>query len=94
MSIYTIEYETKEERTSAISLAQGKRHQMLRDEYETGKDGKNVLVFEDSPDLSDPPIIPPTVDDIRRNELEDKARNDQPMTTAELREMFKLKFLT
>ncbi len=37
---------------------------------------------------------PPSANDVRKDELEDKARKDQPMTTAELREMYKLRFLT
>ena len=77
MATYIIEYETKEERKNAIDIAEAKFHQMLRDEYETGNGGKNVLTFDDSPDTSSPPIIPPTANEIRQKVLEDKARKDE-----------------
>ena len=94
MATYVIEYETKEERENAIDIAEAKFHQMLRDEYDIGTNGKNVLTFDDSPDTSSPPIIPLTANEIRQGVLEDKARKDETMTVAELREMYKLRFLT
>ena len=66
MATYIVEYETKEERDTAISLAEGQFHQMLRDEYDIGPTGKNLLTFDDSPDTSSPPIIPPTATEIRQ----------------------------
>ncbi len=48
----------------------------------------------DGSKFTTPELDPPDLNDVRLNVLEDKARNDEVMTTAELREMYKLRFLT
>ncbi len=86
----TVLYTTNEERNIALAEARVIGETMLHDDFGVGPLGENQLTFDIVIDI----IIPPTAGQIRQKVLEDKARNDQQMSVAELREMYKLRFLT
>jgi hypothetical protein len=92
--LYSIYYQTKAERRDAIGIAESNGHQMIHDNYFTGPNKENELIFESSPVKDEIVVPPPTPEIIRIGQLRQKlaqTREDlNALPMVELMELLRL----